>query len=313
MATRQPRYPSILTPDIFSETAAPPRGFLSQLGMVIFQPAAFFHSLAVTNRSRSWLWAAILILLIIGFSAVQLSGSADVGGDVGAPGLTPDMGMEEVPIGPLPQDGSAPADGSADPAAAWMTGLKTAGAQVLKWAVLVIVLAEVTMFNGHAPRLARNLQIAIWTSVPLALMAVLQLVYQANGGSIGAHGLTGFLENWQAFSDFDFYIRSFIYGIAAQLTIFWLWSLVLIYIASRTALHGKRAVVMLVVLLWIVILGIGSGYPYYKDAKAAASEPVLEEVIPAGAVESGDIITDEMPDSLVPVEVETDLKEGRQP
>jgi hypothetical protein len=200
-----------------------------------------------------------------------------------------------------------------DPAAAWMTGLRTAGMQVLQWAVLVIVLAEVTMFNGRAPQIARNLQIAIWTSVPLALMAAVQLVYLANGGSIGEPGVTGFLAEWDTFAESDPYIRNFMYGVASQLTFFWLWSLALIYIAARKTLHGKRTVVILVIALWVVILGIGSGYPYYKDITDGKTQPPTEEVMPSEQQDMGDVSTCEMPAPIVPMEPDSRIEQRRQP
>jgi hypothetical protein len=267
--------------------------------MLLFQPREFFRALVPARHSRAWLWIAMLILAALALSAVQQTEAP--AGEAAPPGiLGPEVGPFE---GGFPPEGAAPpASSTASPASTWMTGLKAAGAQVFQWIVLTLVLSEVSMFNGRAPRLSTNLQIAIWTSVPLALMAVVQLIFIAGGGSIGKAGLTGFLESWAVFESLNIYLRIFIHGVVSHLTLFWLWSLVLLYIGARQTLSGKRLVVLVVFAVWIVVLGVGSGVQSYQPSNTIETLPI-ETIVPD--IESGEF----MPDDVRRQEAPQDLQE----
>jgi hypothetical protein len=291
-----PRQLPVSAIDVFTDDEAPSRGFLSQLSALLFQPGAFFRTLGRRHGSRRWIWAAILILMALAFSAVQRSESASTPAGGAAPPMDMPAGPDGMPFdAPFPPEGAPPAASSADPAAAWMTGLTAAGAQIVHWIVLALVLSEVTMFNGRAPRIGVNLQIVIWASVPLALMAVVQMIFIAGGGSIGKPGLTGFLESWEAFADLNIYLRSFLHGLASHLTLFWLRSLGLLYIAARQTLRGRRPVVFVVLLVWIVILGIGSGVQSYRAFSTGEAQAGPDEIMPLMETESG-------PDTIFPEE-----------
>ena len=251
---------------------------LAQLSSLLLQPGSFFRSLRHARWPQRWLWVALLILLVLAFGAVQQAGQN--------PTSTGDAPVVEMPMGPgvgpfeapfSPEDGGLGAAQS-KPADSWTIAVKAASTQIAHWALLALILAEISMLHGRAPRLGLNLQIAIWTSVPLALMTLVQLLYLAAGGSIGKAGLSGLLETWAGFADWNLFLRSFAHGLASNLTLFWLWSLTLIYIAGRQTLHGKRAAVIAVLAAWIIVMSIGSGVQSYKAF--AIQQPQVVEMAP---------------------------------
>lgn len=282
--TSTPRPITISAKDIFQDDRAFTPGFFSQLGMLLFQPRAFFRAYVPAQRGRRWLWVAMLILAVLAFNAVQRSeqSSAPAGG-VDMPPVDMPAGPGGMPFDmPFPPESAAPPANAASPAGTWMTALTAAGSQIVQWFVLALLLAEVTMFNGRAPRLGTNLQIAVWASLPLALMAAVQMLFIAGGGSIGRPGLSGFLESWDTFAGLNIYLRSFVHGLASQFTLFWLWSLILLYIGARQSLRGKRPAVLLVIAMWVVVLGIGSGIQSYRALSAGETPGQQTEFAPDG-------------------------------
>lgn len=254
---------------------ARPRSLWGQVWNVALQPNTFFLALPQTpTHSRQWFWVAILILALNGFSAVRqesiLSGagsSADPfsqstdfsGGDFssGGPGggLTQPGGFP----GGLPSDfGTPPDTGSptsgSDVSSTWVTALISATTILIGWFVLALILCEVPLFNGVRPNYGQNLQIAIWTTVPLGVMAGLQVIYIAATGTVGASGVSGLLEVWKGYNDLSPLMRSIVLSLTSRLTIFWIWSLVLIFIGARQALNGKVWAVLLVVIIWVAVV-----------------------------------------------------------
>lgn len=298
--------------ELFDQTEGPPRGFLSQVGLVLLQPGEFFRNLARGAASRQWLWAAALILALIALSAIQQSAAAE--GTAEVPIV--DMGMGGPPIdgpmdgpfppggGPLPPDGGgAPVDsaGAGDPASTWTVGLTAAGRLVIAWGVLALLLSEVSLFNGRLPKLGRNLQIVIWASLPLALMAGLQILFMSAGGSLGAPGLTGFLPEIDAYTHLDLLPASILHGLASLVTLFSLWSLFLLYMGARLTLNGKPWAVILVMVVWVALLTGIQGFDHYQ---ANRPEPTLPEPLVPGDVMPGEMMPGEtMPGEMMPGDV----------
>lgn len=252
------------------QSQMPAPGFIGRLSMALFRPVQFFRMLPPLGLNRHWLWVAFLILALVGFSAVEQTKapapSADLGGGMPFSDGMSDMPFPMDPGGmPLPGGGSATGGGSND---SWLTALTAVGVMVLQWGALTLLLAEVTLFNGYRPQFSRNAQIAIWSSLPLGLMAGLQLLFQMGGGQIGQVGFTGFLTDWPTYLEADLYGKSLLYGIAANLTLFSLWRLALLYLGGRYALKGKRFAVWVVVLAWIVIQVLFTGYEHYQELEA---------------------------------------------
>jgi hypothetical protein len=284
-----------------------PRGLWGQVWLVVLQPAYFFRTLPLLEATRTWLWAAVLILALMGLSAVRQD--AIQNGNGGAPpvdfGSVPDGGDPSGGLGPLkggfsavPVDGGGggggdgvpfdsgippggiqtPSGSSADIATTWTTALLAGSAIVLGWFILTVILSEVALFNGRAPSLGQNLQVAIWTSIPFALMAGLQIIYYSVGGKVGGAGVSGLLGQWEAYNTLPLFWQNVILSLTSRLTVFWLWSLILIYIAARNALRGKRWSSALVVVVWAVLLVV---LPVVTGAVKTTQTQTEEVILPS--------------------------------
>ncbi len=257
---------------------ARPRSLWGQVWTVALQPNNFFLALPqAPSSSRQWFWVAVLILALNGFSAVRQDAlSSGLGGGSSAPPITQNNpsdfssqpgGFSSVPGGAVVQPGGFPSSpggdlGSvptdtgttSDISSTWVTALISATTILVGWFVLALILCEVPLFNGVRPSFSQNLQIAIWTTVPLGIMAGLQVIYFAAGGKVGAGGISGLLDYWKGYNDLSPIVRSIVLSLTSRLTIFWIWTLVLIYIGGRNALNGKVWAVALVVVVWMLIL-----------------------------------------------------------
>ena len=302
-----------------------PRGLWGQVWLSVLQPAYFFRTLPLLEDTRTWLWAAALILTLTGISAVRQD--ALLKGDTGAPAAidfnnaasggdgTGDTGVRPTKGGfsPAPVDGgggggeipfdsgvppSIPTDGTGGSTSnittTWTTALLAGTTVIIGWFVLTIILSEVTLFNGRAPSLGQNFQVAVWASIPFALMAGLQLIYYAAGGKIGGAGLSGLLVEWSGYDTLPSFWRSIILSLTSRLTLFWVWSLILIYIGARHTLHGKRWASILVVIVWatlLVVVPVVTGAVKAPETVNAENLPLIE--LPDGDVTPGDFATPE--------------------
>lgn len=260
---------------IIQSINARPRGLFAQARMVLLQPVLFFRLLPTTPpESRQWLWIGIIILVLVGVVTVrqaELTGGGgspnggDAGGGITAPGSGP------APILPgggiVPGGGSSPAGGggpapdpgtstpgtgaTSDIATTWTTAIIGASGIVLGWLVLAIVLCFAPLIRARAPRPGLALQVAIWASLPLALMAGLQLLYYAAGGSMGSAGLVGLLPELPGYKDMPGLSQALLTSLASRFTLFWLWSLLLVYLGARFAMRGWRIAAWFVVIVWV--------------------------------------------------------------
>lgn len=258
----------------------PAPSLIGRLSMALFRPVQFFRILPSMGATRHWVWAAFLILGLVGFAAVQ-QGAAPTGGNLGGgeiPFADPmsDMPfpMDGMPIG----GGGGGTGGAAGNNDSWLTALTAAGVIVLHWGALTLLLAEVTLFNGYRPQFSRNLHIAIWSTLPLALMAGLQLLFQSGGGQLGAVGFSGFLAEWPTYIEADILGKSLLYGVAANLTLFWLWCLALLYLGGRHTLKGKRFAVWVVVIAWVVIQVLFTGYEHYQELERQSQNEMIPDM-----------------------------------
>lgn len=264
-------------------------GLFGQIGAVLLQPGTFFRSLPAISTSRQWVWVAILIVLLAGFAAVRReallteSTEADTPRtDVMAP-VEPGLGEPMMPGGPPPNNSAEEEEPEATPeevSASWTHGLRASSSLVLQWLAIMVLLCEVSFLSGKRPRLGRNLQIAVWAAVPLGLMALLQLTYYTAGGQIGEDGLSGLLMEWDQFLQMSTFEQNITLALATNLTLFWLWSLLLVYLGARHGLHGNRLASLLVVFATIVVMAIAPIISGDIDAEtfiADHSEAVEEE------------------------------------
>jgi hypothetical protein len=264
-----------MTRTILTDDKAASLGFISILGMLCFQPRKFFrlmHRIPIKHG----VVMAILIIALLSYSAILQANLS-----------MPSVGEEEY----LPDDEFRGMDvlSSGDPSQSWMTGFSVVGKQAIYWLVLMIVLSEVSLFKGKAPDLGRNLQIAVWSSFPLAMMATLQILFLMGGGLISAVGFTGFLDTWQSYYELHPYLQSAVYALAAQLTFFSLWNLVLLYKGARESLRGNRIVVAIVLLSWLVMLTAALGFEHYQLATAEpADDFYYDEIMPEEEMQLND-------------------------
>lgn len=239
------------------------RGLWGQIWMALLQPGVFFRGLREADHTRQWLWAGVVILALIGFSAVRqaaLSGpaappefpTADLSVD---PGFL-DGGSGPVPSGPLPGGPPANVGGPTSVSTDWSTALLAGSNIVLGWFIQAFLLSEVSLFQGYAPRLGRNFRIAVWASLPLALMAAVQLLFIAAGGSISGAGVSGLVSSLPGYDSWMPFVRTLALSLFSHLTFFWLWSLALLYTGARRALDGRWWSSALVVIAWVLVLVI---------------------------------------------------------
>lgn len=283
---------------------ARPRSLWGQVWTVALQPNNFFQVLPQTpSSSRQWFWVAVLILALNGFSAVRQDALVNGTGDGS---ITPPVSQSSggdfsggggFPTGPAGSAGfdtssNVPSDsgtGTSDISSTWVTALISGTSILVGWFVLALILCEVPLFNGVRPSFGQNLQIAIWTTVPLGIMAGLQVIYLAAGGKVGAGGISGLLDVWKGYNDLSPLLRSILLSLTSRLTVFWVWTLILIYIGGRQALEGKPWAVGLVVVIWVLILVI---FPVLTGSIGAPTVTNNEIPQPITLPESGDFSTD---------------------
>lgn len=248
------------------------QGIVGHLSTLLLQPRLFFATLPQT---RHWLIVVVLAFVIVGYSAVTPTAP---GGDstIPDPNLPIDGGFGEVPFDagfdpsfeipvddpfavPLPDDPSlgggegGEADTAGDVnsrvavvvvACAWMVGA---------WLLQAVLLSVVPLLNGTRTSFARAFQIAVWASVPLLVLIVVQMMFQAIGGSGNAAGLSALIPRWTDYATLSPEVQWLVTSALTQTTVFSLYSLLLLWFGARDALAGRWLVCVLVVLGWVLI------------------------------------------------------------
>ena len=286
---------------------ARPRGLIQQITAVLMRPAHFFYSLTQAGESRQWVVAALLMLALIGASAVRYqtlsaetaapsvdTGGGEVGGDFGGdPGMGGEFGEGGGDFGGVPPGGDPNAGGGTTTASTTTDDLTTAlvadADVILGWFILTLILTVVPMFNGRAPKLGMGLQVAVWASAPIALMSAVQLLYYAGGGQPGADGLTGLLPEYEFYTGATPFMQALMLSAAGKMTLFWFWSVMLAHFGARYALNGKRIVVPVVVACWVIaqiFLPVASG-----KIKAPEAAPIVDDM-GGGDMGGGELMID---------------------
>jgi hypothetical protein len=191
---------------------------------LLLRPVEFYRTLPNHIDARHWVFVALLIFILAGLSTVQRQALL-----------------------------SAPSDSSTI-LLNWNMALISASTFIMGWIVQAVLLSLVSLLSGRAPRLGLNLQIAIWASLPLGLMAGLQLLYYSAGGPIGADGVSGLVGELPGYENLPALAQTVVTAAAAQVTIFWAWNLLLLYLGGRFALDGGWLAAALVVLVWALLL-----------------------------------------------------------
>lgn len=196
--------------------------------MLILQPALFFRTLSA-SRSQLWVATAILILGVIGASAVRQQA---LGGADSSFTASSDSGL------------------SSDISATWTPALIATSKVIANWLFLSLLLLIVSLSKGAAPRYGQNVRLVVWASVPLGIMAALQLLYYASGGSPGKEGLSGLMRALPDFAALPAVSQGILTRLGGYLTLFSLWTVLLVYLGARNVLKGSRLVVAFVIVLW---------------------------------------------------------------
>lgn len=242
--------------DDYADIENPSRGVVGLIGLLLLHPRQFFRQMESVS-SKHTLVVMLIILLLLSFSAIRQTPAS----------------MDSLAIGEdLGYEGEFSSVAQSDPSQSWMTGLTAAGTQVVYWLGLAVILSEVSLFNGKAPQFGRNLRIAVWASLPLGLMAAVQMLFLAGGGSVGAAGFTGFLREWQGYSEMNSYLQLAVRAVASQINLFSFWSAFLLYSGARDGLKGKRLSVGLALAMWLSILVLGMSFQEYQKMSPAFSQ-----------------------------------------
>jgi hypothetical protein len=286
--------PPVANPVVNQRPRKPARGLMGQVSMVIFQPAKFFAEMPTTQHNRQWAWMGLLLLIVIGFNSVQQydvnnsSGSSgdsefvdpmmgmDMGGGMmNDPFMPPDMGMG---------GGDTSSTGASNTSTKWEIGLVAGAGMVFVWFAQVLILSQVSLFKGQAPVLSDNLQIVIWATVPLGLMALFQMFFRWTGGTIGEAGLLGLMVQTSFYQSANPFLQAILKTLASHMTLFWLWSLVLIYIGARHVLQGRMLPSILAVVMWVVMF---VAVPHILNPPQADDVPLNDDMGDFGGFPDG--------------------------
>ncbi len=248
----------IVTP-VSRNTPRHPRGLVGQMRAVLLQPELFFRTLP-TSTSQYWLLVAFVILALVSLSRIQQLGLASTSGSATFSAQT-NTGSADGSIGSSTDSGtgsSTLSDGSdsSNIAATWQPALSASSELIINWLALSILLCVIPLSKGRWPRFGQSLKISVFASLPLALMSALQLLYYRSGGQPGKPGLSGFVSTISTWHSLSPFVQALLLSLSAYVTIFWLWNLILLYIAARNALGGRRLLGVLIVVLWMAWLVI---------------------------------------------------------
>jgi hypothetical protein len=200
-------------------------------------------------------------MVLVGYSAVrQESNTSDADSGLDSGSFEEPIGGGDPFGGGVPQESggevpSTPKDPE-DVFNSWSTALVAAGNLLLQWMGLSVILIEASLLSGKRPTLGKNFQIAVWASLPLALMALLQIIYMMAGGQIKADGLSGLLSEWKAYDDLPDFWRNAALSLSSRLTLFWLWTLSLIYFGARYGLKSRTVGAFLAIVIWVIALTV---------------------------------------------------------
>jgi hypothetical protein len=222
---------------------------------LFIQPGEFFRAMP---GGAQVLVAALLVLAIIGYTATQVQSSASTNtttttqatGSFDLSLLDADATQSDTTATAQQTPTATTTTTSSD--TTLMNALLAASGMLILWAGQAALLCTICMFRGYAPKLVRSFQIAVWASLPLALMLVLRYVHYSTGGEGGSLGLSLLLDNWSGYSTLTEYGQRIAGTFLSSFTLFWLWNLALLYLGARYALGGRRFMVFVIIVLWVV-------------------------------------------------------------
>lgn len=200
------------------------KGFFAESQELLLRPIAFFERLPEQGDSRTWLFAACLILFLVGYSAVQQ--------------IAPTL--DEFSANPVQQQVIA--------------GLMAASRLLIAWLVQALLLLALSILSRKQARFALNLHIAIWSSLPYAILAIIQIAYLWAGGPIGGTGLAPLISEILPYEQSSSPLGIILLQAAQHLTLFSFWNLALICIGAMVSLRAKAFILVIVILVWILLV-----------------------------------------------------------
>lgn len=203
------------------------KGLFAEIQQLVLHPVAFFEALPEQGDSRTWLMVAFLILVLIGYSAIQQAAL-------------------------LPEDFSQTTGNPVQQQV--VTGLMAASRLIIAWLAQAILLLPIALFSKKSPRFALNLHIAIWSSLPFAILAIIQLAYLWAGGPIGGSGIAPALSSVLPYDMLTSNLGILLINFAEHFTLFGIWNLILLYLGGRYSLQGNGVLVFGLLLLWLIVL-----------------------------------------------------------
>jgi len=246
-------------------------GILTQLMRLFIQPVAFFRAMPL---GRQWLFVALVVLVIAGYTATtQVQSTASSSGSSTTTQSTSfdlsllDATSTETDTTATQQTQTSTTSDSTD--TQLMNALLAASGVLVMWSGQALVLSLVSMLRGYPPQITKSFQIAVWASLPLALMLVLRYVHYSAGGTGGSLGLSMLLDSWTGYSTMSEYGQRIVAVFMSNLTLFWLWNVALLYLGARYALSGSRFAVLLVVVMWIVVSTLIPAFISEPETQAA--------------------------------------------
>jgi hypothetical protein len=121
------------------------------------------------------------------------------------------------------------------------------------WLGQAVLLSLVPMLRGFKPQFSRALQIAVWATIPLAIMLILRQIFFAAGGTGGMTGLSLLLTRWSGYASLPTLAQRVLATFMSNLSIFWVWGLLLLYFGAHEALRGRRWTAIVVIVMWIAV------------------------------------------------------------
>jgi len=281
-----------------------PNGVWGQIRTLLFHPETFFKALGASTSA--WLFVAVVLMMLTGVSEVQrqqrlIAVTPDgTSGDFGAPTVDEGMPMGDpmmpgMPGGGVPLPPTEVGGGGGPTTSVPITQqleqiLGASGPILAIWLILTPLLAIVPFFNRAAPRWSRALQIAIWATVPLGVLALLQLAYYSAGGKAGEPGLVGIVDELPFYVSLTAMQKSLLLSASSKVTLFHGWTLALIYLGARQTLRGKRAVVMVIIAAWLALMVF---LPVATGAYKIEEQLPAIETLPDGSMPGDGTMIDE--------------------
>jgi hypothetical protein len=283
------------------------RGLIGHVWALLTQPKAFFTAFPTSGH---WLVVAFVMLALVGVMAVARGSSAPitppVDVDAGGGGFFPNAGGGGINLSPssggvfdvpLPSEPlpSGEAGAPNNTTAQVTTALIASAGALAVWAGQAVCLLLVT-FASRQPSLGRAFQVAVWASLPYALMMGAQWAFRSAGGTASEAGLSALLMVWADYATLPEAAQLVVKSLLVQTTLFSLWNVYLLWLGARKALKGNPLVVAFALGVWLSVAVL---VPVVSGQVSLPLKPIDGELMPpigeGVPVPSGGMTFEEVP------------------